>query len=109
MGAGLRYGSFDCWVSPGGKVTPCGFGQHNAAAADIIKEKGWRRDFCAWERRHPFFYETDYLHDRKYIRYCDYSARGSLSKWVMNDTPLTKRQGERMFEIDCEIKKAKEK
>jgi hypothetical protein len=90
----------DCWVSPTGKVTHVCFAQHNEIAYKIIDEKGWREDFEKWELNNMSRYAADYLQEeRKYIRYCDWGAQ---PKWVTNDTPPTKKQQQRMFEIDNE-------
>jgi hypothetical protein len=92
-------------VSPSGKVTWVAYtGGHNEIAYKIIDEKGWRDEFRQWECEGMNYrrYANDFLQEvKKYIRFQDWGAHPG---WVKNNTPPTKRQEQRMFEIDNEIK-----
>jgi hypothetical protein len=90
------------WVSPTGKVTRVAFSGHCEKSFDIIDEKGWNEEYEKWTLL-PCYYSdgsVEFLHEvKKYIRYQDW---GTHPGWVLNNTPPTKKQQQRMFEIDNE-------
>jgi hypothetical protein len=92
----------DCWLSPTGKVTWCGFmGQHCERAYKIIEEKGWYEEFEEWEEKNGNRYPVDFLHEEK--RYARYMSWFDNPHWVLPKGGPTKRQEQRMFEIDNKI------
>jgi hypothetical protein len=75
-------------------------GQHCELAYKIIEEKGWHDELEEWEKTHQG-YPVDFLHEVK--RYARYMGWGSTPHWVLPKGNLTRRQQERIFELDNKL------
>jgi hypothetical protein len=95
-------GNKDCWISPTGKITRVAFARHYDTARDIIDKKGWEDEYRKYTLRGVNYDAVEFLHENKYIRYCDWGARPG---WVKNNTPPTKKQERAMFLIETENEK----
>lgn len=85
------------WLSPTGVFTEGDFAEHEEVASEIVKEKGWGKEFRTWDDESgEVKLRRDFLADVK--GYClIHNPAGTGGYIVSHSKPLTKKQKEFLY------------
>lgn len=85
------------WLSPTGIFEEGDFGEHEEVAAEIVRKKGWNKEFRCWdEENDELKLRRDFLADVK--GYClIHNPYGTGGYIVSHTKPLTKKQKEFLY------------